>query len=293
MEILCKKRTCLLAAFCFLLILMLIGSLFDAPISALLYHPGNAFGTFFAGFGEYPAPRGVVAAGSMLFSAAQKETSYPLRPFLTAGGCCLIAAGGCWLLTLPGKYMDISPLAVAAVGLTCATLTVLFILRMCRDADKTALLGVAAAFLLVIAADVILVNVLKSLWGRPRMRLIASDPRAYFIPWWRPDTSLRDTLTASGVAAGEFRSFPSGHTANASCLMLLSLLPKICPKLTGRQTLLFSIGFLWALLVAFSRITVGAHFLTDTAAGCAIVLTAITFTQLPLLLKGLLRSSKN
>ena len=93
--------------------------------------------------------------------------------------------------------MDISPLAVAAVGLTCATLTVLFILRMCRDADKTALLGVAAAFLLVIAADVILVNVLKSLWGRPRMRLIASDPRAYFIPWWRPDTSLRDTLTAS------------------------------------------------------------------------------------------------
>ena len=236
MEILCKKRTCLLAAFCFLLILMLIGSLFDAPISALLYHPGNAFGTFFAGFGEYPAPLGVVAAGSMLFSAAQKETSYPLRPFLTAGGCCLIAAGGCWLLTLPGKYMDISPLAVAAVGLTCATLTVLFILRMCRDADKTALLG---------------------------------------------------------VAAGEFRSFPSGHTANASCLMLLSLLPKICPKLTGRQTLLFSIGFLWALLVAFSRITVGAHFLTDTAAGCAIVLTAITFTQLPLLLKGLLRSSKN
>ena len=52
MEIICKKRTCLLAAFCFLLILMLIGSLFDAPISALLYHPGNAFGTFFAGFGE-------------------------------------------------------------------------------------------------------------------------------------------------------------------------------------------------------------------------------------------------
>ena len=73
MEILCKKRTCLLAAFCFLLILMLIGSLFDAPISALLYHPGNAFGTFFAGFGEYPAPLGVVAAGSCFFPPPKRR----------------------------------------------------------------------------------------------------------------------------------------------------------------------------------------------------------------------------
>ena len=125
------------------------------------------------------------------------------------------------------------------------------------------------------------------------MRLIASDPRAYFIPWWRPDTSLRDTLTASGVAAESFGVFLRPHRQRL-LPDALSLLPKNLPE-TYRQTgPAFFDRLLWALLVAFSRITVGdAHFLTDTAAGCAIVLTAITFTQLPLLLKGLLRSSKN
>lgn len=293
MKTICTKQPYLPAAFCFLLILMVIGSLFDEPISALLYHPGNAFGTFFAAFGEYPAPLGVSAAGAMLLAAGRKESSRPFRAFLTAAGGCLIAAGGCWTLSLPGKYMEISPSVAAAVGLICTTLTVLIILRLGHDAGRSTLLGVAAAFLLVILADAALINIIKSLWGRPRMRLIASDPRAYFLPWWQPDTSLRDILTAAGVPAGEFRSFPSGHTANASCLMLLSLLPYICPKLAPRQSLLFGIGFLWALLVALSRITVGAHFLTDTAAGCAVVLTALVCAQLPLLLRGLPRSSKN
>ena len=76
MEILCKKRTCLLAAFCFLLILMLIGSLFDAPISALLYHPETLSAHFLPVSGN-TRPLGVVAAGSMLFPP-------PKRGFLSS-----------------------------------------------------------------------------------------------------------------------------------------------------------------------------------------------------------------
>lgn len=52
--------------------------------------------------------------------------------------------------------------------------------------------------------------------------------------------------------------------------MLLCLLPKLSAKLEGKQTALFLVGFVWAVLVALSRIIMGAHYLTDTMAGFAV-----------------------
>ena len=81
------------------------------------------------------------------------------------------------------------------------------------------------------------------------------------MPWWQPGTELRDILTAAGVPKEEFKSFPSGHSANSSILILLTLLPVIRPSLARRQTVLFCTGFGWALAVAVSRIVMGAHYL--------------------------------
>ena len=52
--------------------------------------------------------------------------------------------------------------------------------------------------------------------------------------------------------------------------MLLCLLPRLSPKLAGKQTALFLIGFFWTCLVAASRIAMGAHYLTDTIVGFAV-----------------------
>ena len=75
------------------------------------------------------------------------------------------------------------------------------------------------------------VNLIKIPWGRARMRLVAVDDRAYFMPWLQPGRSLRDMLVAAGVVVEEFKSIPSGHTANASSLMLLCLLPMLRQKI--------------------------------------------------------------
>ena len=42
----------LLGAGAFLLFMMVIGSIWDFPISKAVYDPGSPFGLFFAGFGE-------------------------------------------------------------------------------------------------------------------------------------------------------------------------------------------------------------------------------------------------
>ena len=112
------------------------------------------------------------------------------------------------------------------------------------------------------------------------MRLVASDSRVPFMPWWNPDPSLRDPFVVCGTALDEFKSFPSGHTANASALMLLSLLPQLHPSLASRRHLLFTAGFSWTALVALSRIVTGAHYLTDTVMGFTIGLAVLSLVTL-------------
>lgn len=268
-----SKRV-LLSAGAFLLVMMVIGSVWDYPISRALYNQSNVLGLFFAAFGEYPAALGFAAAGAMLISARNREKR--LRGVLQAlAGCVLLLFGAAMAAVLPTGYLDISLGLSAVIGIACTALAVWGILRLCRDADRGTVLRVAAVFLLVVFADILVVNLIKIPWGRPRMRLVAVDERACFLPWWQPGTDLRDTLVAAGVAAEEFKSFPSGHTANASALMLLCLLPRLSSKLEGKQTALFLTGFVWAVLVALSRIIMGAHYLTDTMAGFAVGLISL------------------
>ena len=269
-----SKRV-LLSAGAFLLVMMVIGSVWDYPISRALYNQSNVLGLFFAAFGEYPAALGFAAAGAMLISARNREKR--LRGVLQAlAGCVLLLFGAAMAAVLPTGYLDISLGLSAVIGIACTALAVWGILRLCRDADRGTVLRVAAVFLLVVFADILVVNLIKIPWGRPRMRLVAVDERACFLPWWQPGTDLRDTLVAAGVAAEEFKSFPSGHTANASALMLLCLLPRLSSKLEGKQTALFLTGFVWAALVALSRIIMGAHYLTDTMAGFTVGLISLT-----------------
>ena len=259
----------LLGTGAFLLAMMVIGSVWDFPISQAVYNPGNPFGLFFAAFGEYPAALGFAAAGAMLLSVRSRE-KWLVNVLQIIAGCWFVLSGAAMAAMLPKGYLNISTGLSVGIGMFCTALTVWGVARLCREADRRTVIRVAAVFLLVIFADILLVNLIKIPWGRARMRLVAVDDRAFFMPWWQPGKALRDTLVAAGVAAEEFKSFPSGHTANASSLMLLFLLPQLSPKLAGKQTALFLIGFFWTVLVAMSRIIMGAHYLTDTIVGFAV-----------------------
>lgn len=273
----------LLGAGAFLLAMMVIGSIWDFPISKAVYNPGSRFGLFFAGFGEYPAALGFAAAGTMLLSARNREKRL-VGVLQIIGGCWFILSGAAMAALLPKGYLDIPAALSGGIGMFCTGLTVWGVARLCQGADRRTVLRVAAVFLLVIFGDILVVNLIKIPWGRARMRLVAVDDRAYFMPWWQPGKALRDTLGAAGVAAEEFKSFPSGHTANASSLMLLCLLPQLSPKLAGKQGVLFLLGLVWTSLVAASRIVMGAHYLTDTIVGFAVglmILAGLCHSLLP------------
>lgn len=236
--ILSSRKTCWSVAALFM-IMMVIGSFFDYPISCSLYDASNWFGILFAAFGEYPSTLGLIVVGSMLLAGRDKEHR--------------------------------SSAAFQCVGgMICSAIVFFGTFHLCRGAERSNVIRVALAILVTIIATTLIVNMIKIPWGRARMRLVASDARAYFMPWWQIGDGLKSSLIATGIGADEFKSFPSGHVAAASAMMLLCLIPQIQPKLASMQSLLFAIGFGWTCLAALSRIIIGAHYLTDVTVAFAI-----------------------
>lgn len=82
----------------------------------------------------------------------------------------------------------------------------------------------------------------------------------------RPTTLITDRSiihTVPGVELHGFYSFPSGHTTTATCVFLLACL--FIP-----QKWILPIGFIYALLVGYSRVYLAQHFPLDVGGGLII-----------------------
>lgn len=255
--------------FGFLAVLLVIGSVFDFQISKALYNESNPIAVFFAAYGEYPAMLGFAAAGTLLILGRNRARRL-IAALQVLGGAVLVVYSGLMVCVMPGLYLTWPSAVIAVIGIVCTVLVVVCMVKLCKNARREEMIWVAATVFFAVLAELVLINLVKVPWGRPRMRLVAQDARASFTPWWQPGTALRDTLVAAGVAAEEFKSFPSGHAGNAATLMLLGLLPRLDDRLAGKRRLLVGIGFAWACVVAFTRIIMGAHYLTDTVVGLAL-----------------------
>lgn len=257
-----------------LLALLIAGSLADLPISKFLY-PGHesSFGQFFAAFGELPAFSLLCTCGVLLI-VRRTGLRQELRSLLLVFGLCL-AAGSLFLSV--HEATDNVPALPTAVALLVSVfahgLTSALLLLLTRNCPTKTLLRFVCTTLCVCVGIMLLINIIKLPWGRARMRLIASTGNeTYFTRWWQAGTSLKKQLVAEGVSSDEFRSFPSGHTACAACSLLLLLLPTLCRRLQGKERLFIALGALWTALVAFSRLHMGAHFLSDVTVSAILTL---------------------
>ncbi len=257
-----------------LLALLVTGSLADLPISRFLY-PGHesSFGQFFAAFGELPAFSLLCACGVLLI-VRRTGLREQLRTLLLVFGVCLIA--GSVFLSVHEATDNVPALPTLVALLVTVFFHALLsavLLLLTRNCPTKTLLRFVCTAVCVCVGIMLLINIIKLPWGRARMRLIASTGNeTYFSQWWQAGTSLKKQLVAEGVSSDEFRSFPSGHTACAACAMLLLLLPTVCRRLQGKERWFIALGALWTALVAFSRLRMGAHFLSDVTVSTALTL---------------------
>lgn len=132
-----------------------------------------------------------------------------------------------------------------------------------------------AAFFTLIAIVLVLCAVegTKILWGRMRFAEIVkaanengTSPDKLFRPWYIPD------FFSGG------HSFPSGHAAQTTALLTLPLWLGRKDEMKKKKFILTCAISVWIAFMCFSRLCVGAHFLSDVLCGFAISYVIIEIT---------------
>ena len=88
--------------------------------------------------------------------------------------------------------------------------------------------------------------------------------------------TLTPEMEALGLTKDIFKSFPSGHTTAGSVIMGLCFLPlAFRAENQKKYCIIFSVvSILYIIVLAISRMVMGAHFLTDVTCGFGITFTS-------------------
>lgn len=254
-------------AFC-----LLVGSFFDYQISSALFNSSSLFGRFIEAAGELPFELTASIAGVMLVRAVRPD-SRGSKWLAVLGILVNVGLAGYEIigsLRVGGKLIAVQ-LVLTFVLVIVANLIVY---RLTRTTEPDELTRWALMVLVVWIAQAIILNaIVKPLWSRPRMRVIEVTPGLNFQPWWVIGNPDKWAYIAAGVIKDGFKSFASGHTAHAAIGLMLAGLPTAAFKeKPSRRRVVFWTAAVVAALVAFGRIVIGAHFLSDVSCGFALVL---------------------
>jgi len=276
------------------LIGIIFASFFDLSIAKAVYFPRNYFGMIMAAFAESPCYLGLGFVGGMLIEYAlikenHKCIAFKIIEWILAIAC--IFAGAFFFgkaiisqhaFNVPKKWYIGFPISTVLVG-GAVFLGILSILK--TKTDSKYLFRLLLGTFICLVGTLVIIVVVKPIMNRPRFQWLMSENKLeFFKNWWENGKDVKEWAKASlpNYDSEMFKSFPSGHTASSSCAMvILGTLPILFPnKLKKWQTPFFFIGLGWALLTAFSRMTMGAHFLSDVSFGLLIFLVCYLLVNL-------------
>ncbi len=242
------------------LTILAIGNL-DFDISRGIINKTSHFGEFFNRIGEIPAMLGMLIGVAILYGNRSKKSLIKNITATTISIPFMLLFSFATIF-MPIRYVyEFSDAGIPGfiMNLIYVGTTVLFIFTLIfinRQSPESLVKykKYGLILILVIVGEMILVNVLKIVWARPRMRSI--DTITQFKYWYQINGPLNSE---------EFKSFPSGHTANGFVMIAYSMfIPNNRPKF---KKWFIAFALTWGVCVALSRIILGAHFLSDVAMG--------------------------
>ena len=294
-----KKRFHLFIIIGILFAGLIVGSFLDLQIDEALFQENNGFGLFMASFGVYPCYicLSFIGGGLLCTTIRRKDLNTPVKFICyvlsaTALGLSVFLCGREWPSVNGHNVPELAPLSYVICAIVFSGCFCLGYL-ICRKGDQRQLWGIcliaglAFAFALLPAGYAI-----KLIIHRPRYRLAVRGGITSFYNWWEMFPEYKDYIGGI-ITKEEFKSFPSGHSGAGMILALsLPLATYIFPKLKGKQTLMFYIGAAYGFLMMFSRLLVGAHYLTDTCMGSLIVMVVYYVANEIMIRKGYLDEPK-
>lgn len=276
-----QMRIPLICAVCVTILGIILGSFFDLNLSKAIASADNGFGLGVSAVGVTIGFCGVTfIGGAFLVFANDHDYQVWLRVLFFVVAVGTFGAGlyfsGREYFGVNGFY-EAAPKAigyfVALIPLMTAEFFGYYVFRDCENKKMWIVLLIALA--VVALALIGFVNILKLIMHRPRYRAIV-EYNIPFYNWWERCTKYDEYIETVWIGSEEFKSFPSGHTTEASMLLVpVVFLPLANKKWEKYQLLTFIIVFAFVILVAFARILAAAHFLSDVSMGATITLSLL------------------
>lgn len=273
-----QKRSYILIyiAVAILLALTVCGSFLDLEIANKVYIGQmpyeNMFGIIFSYIGVIPTFVGWSFLGASIFYLSKKQIEdSKKRRWLTSFGVLLMVLSFFYfcntILFSNTNVFEVHFMIAYSIGIAVLFVAGYFGYKLSQKSENGKKLLNQAVFLAVVSlVALVIISATKEIMCRPRFRyVLAMDDLAYFKNWWQSGKALKANL-AEGTITDEFSSFPSGHSAYSMfAIFMFPLLADYISGLKRFKTHLFVFGFIWWIATAFSRMTLGAHYLSDVA----------------------------
>ena len=299
-----KKRYHLLIIIGVLLVGFVLGSFFDLQIDKALWSENNPFGLIMASFGVYPCYAGLAFVGGGLMSTTIKRKELPLWGKIICyflSGLALVMAvylcGGEWPSVNGYNVPQLEWLSFLIAGIVFAGVYA-YAFFVCRKGDTKQIWSVLLVMVTIFTVALLPAGfVIKLIIHRPRYRYLVRTGVLPFYNWWENCANYKDYIGGHidgfPITKEDFKSFPSGHSGTGMIMaMFLAYAPIFFNKLRGKETIMFYIGVLWGLTMMFSRMLVGAHYLTDTCMGSLIVMVVFYIVNEFAIRKGLFETKE-
>lgn len=249
------------AAVLFVLLAVLAAATWvDLPVSRTLYSPTQSWAIYLEAMGFYPFY--FPALLWLLGLANDAEVKGTIRLLCTAAftaATALMAFSSYQHLESRGVPMAFIPVCVVWTILLFGYVFVLSAESRCSAAwRKRERFGFFWGTIYMLIGNIV-IHVLKPIWDRARFdEMTQQADFSRFTPWYQP-------------FGGGGTSFPSGHTAAACGLIFLVFICDAFPEYQKYRKAILVLCCLYIIAMSASRIVIGRHFLSDTAASCLIM----------------------
>ena len=276
-----NMRIPLIIAWSVAVIGIILGSFLDLNISSAIASSSNGFALTVSAIGPTIGFGAVAVMGGGFVAFIIKGQYHIVLKILfgVLTACCL----GVAIYYPAGEYFGINGFYGAApewVGYLIVIVPELgfaalgyFLFKDFKNQNLWIIFCIIIVLLLI--ALVAVIPTIKDNLHRPRYRGIVAYG-VEFHNWWEPCKNYKDLMAQYGIEKDNFKSCPSGHTAEAAILLVpTTFLPLANEKFKKYQMPVFYFGCGLVLLVAFARILAAAHFLSDVSWGATIMLTLL------------------
>ena len=295
------ERNAIFGMLAFFALTLLIGTFCDEGLAHALFSPGNVPATFVTTLGIYPFFSAVVLFLGVVFERVLHGgmgkvgkvvaclVAAALALVVSFIGAAALVDGDCLGGIFPNLIRNYP--VIAGIDLVCVCPLFYLGFRLAANTEDELLLKRVLGLLAIMVAAFVFMRLTKNIFNRPRFRSVALGyPGVEFVPWYKISPDPSDLMAQYGLERGEFSSFPSGHAIlSSSVIYILFSLSWIVPALRGREMQLCIGGFVFACVIMFTRMVLGAHYLSDVSMGAIV---GLVFTLLYLFVQRRISESQ-